>query len=117
MNVYFRVAKIGSINCIVLLSLVCERSQITRTGSMHNAEILSSSPPHGRNDWHVRFTPPAIDGTRRVIFRSTGTKESRRRNVSQHGSSSRSGQMLAEARNRSNCATTRRLSAKHLGKG
>jgi integrase len=32
-------------------------------------------PPHGRNDWHVRFTPPAIDGTRRVIFRSTGTKE------------------------------------------
>jgi hypothetical protein len=32
-------------------------------------------PPPGRNDWHVRFTPPAIDGTRRVIFRSTGTKE------------------------------------------
>ena len=32
-------------------------------------------PPAGRNDWHVRFTPPAIDGSRRVIFRSTGTKE------------------------------------------
>jgi len=32
-------------------------------------------PPPGRNDWHVRFTPPAIDGVRRVIFRSTGTKE------------------------------------------
>jgi hypothetical protein len=32
-------------------------------------------PPPGRNDWHVRFTPPTIDGTRRVIFRSTGTKE------------------------------------------
>jgi hypothetical protein len=32
-------------------------------------------PPAGRNDWHVRFTPPAIDGARRVIFRSTGTKE------------------------------------------
>src|SRR5215471_6646531 len=32
-------------------------------------------PPPGRNDWHVRFTPPSIDGTRRVIFRSTGTKE------------------------------------------
>jgi integrase len=32
-------------------------------------------PPSGRNDWHVRFTPPAIDGVRRVVFRSTGTKE------------------------------------------
>ena len=32
-------------------------------------------PPPSRNDWHVRFTPPAIDGIRRVIFRSTGTKE------------------------------------------
>src|SRR4029077_13773867 len=33
------------------------------------------SPPSGRNDWHVRFAPPAADGVRRVIFRSTGTKE------------------------------------------
>ena len=32
-------------------------------------------PPPGRNDWHVRFTAPAINGIRRVIFRSTGTKE------------------------------------------
>src|SRR5262245_33359830 len=32
-------------------------------------------PPQGRNDWHVRFTPPAIDGVRRPVFRSTGTKE------------------------------------------
>jgi hypothetical protein len=32
-------------------------------------------PPSGRNDWHVRFVPPAIDGVRRVVFRSTGTKE------------------------------------------
>lgn len=32
-------------------------------------------PPPGRNDWHVRFTPPAIDGVRRVVFRSTGTRE------------------------------------------
>ena len=32
-------------------------------------------PPTGRNDWHVRFTPPAINGIRRVVFRSTGTKE------------------------------------------
>jgi hypothetical protein len=32
-------------------------------------------PPPGRNDWHVRFTAPAVNGVRRVIFRSTGTKE------------------------------------------
>ena len=32
-------------------------------------------PPAGKNDWWVRFTPPAADGARRVIFRSTGTKE------------------------------------------
>jgi hypothetical protein len=32
-------------------------------------------PPPGRNDWHIRFAPPAIDGVRRVVFRSTGTKE------------------------------------------
>src|SRR3981081_167546 len=33
------------------------------------------APPSGRNDWHVRFSAPAINGVRRVIFRSTGTKE------------------------------------------
>jgi hypothetical protein len=32
------------------------------------------SPRPGRNDWHVRFTAPMIDGTRR-IFRNTGAKE------------------------------------------
>ena len=32
-------------------------------------------PPAGRNDWHVRFCPPAVDGIRREIFRSTGSKE------------------------------------------
>src|SRR5438094_7353627 len=32
-------------------------------------------PPPGRNDWHVRFVPPATNGNRRVVFRSTGTKE------------------------------------------
>jgi hypothetical protein len=42
---------------------------------MHNAEVLSSQPPTGRNDWHVRFSPPTVDGVRRVVFRSTGTKE------------------------------------------
>ena len=33
------------------------------------------SPRSDRNDWHVRFTTPEVDGVRRVIFRSTGTKE------------------------------------------
>jgi hypothetical protein len=32
-------------------------------------------PPPGRNDWHVRFIPPSVDGVPREIFRSTGTKE------------------------------------------
>ena len=33
------------------------------------------SPPPGRNDWHVRFVPPSLDGVPKEIFRSTGTKE------------------------------------------
>jgi integrase len=32
-------------------------------------------PRPGRNDWHVRFAPPAVDGVRQVVSRSTGTKE------------------------------------------
>src|SRR5215472_18659066 len=32
-------------------------------------------PPPGRNDWHVRFVPPCVDGVPQEIFRSTGTKE------------------------------------------
>src|SRR5512132_268601 len=35
---------------------------------------LQPAPP-GRNDWHVRFVPPSVDGVPREIFRSTGTKE------------------------------------------
>src|SRR5258705_4287628 len=38
-------------------------------------KIYLQHPPAGRNDWHVRFTSPAVDGSRREIFRSTGTKE------------------------------------------
>ena len=38
-------------------------------------KIYLQRPPHGRNDWHVRFTAPPVDGSRREIFRSTGTKE------------------------------------------
>src|SRR5215510_2032799 len=32
-------------------------------------------PPPERNDWHVRFVPPSVNGVPREIFRSTGTKE------------------------------------------
>lgn len=32
-------------------------------------------PPQGRNDWHIRFKTPPIDGASRTIFRSTGSKE------------------------------------------
>jgi len=38
-------------------------------------KIFLQHPPKGRNDWHVRFTAPAVDGSHREIFRSTGTKE------------------------------------------
>ena len=32
-------------------------------------------PPPAKNNWYIRFTTPAINGIRRIIFRSTGTKE------------------------------------------
>src|SRR5215212_6648809 len=32
-------------------------------------------PPRGRNDWHVRFCPPRVEGSSDSVFRSTGTKE------------------------------------------
>lgn len=35
---------------------------------------LQPAPP-GKNNWYIRFSTPAINGIRRVIFRSTGTKE------------------------------------------
>jgi integrase len=35
---------------------------------------LQPAPP-GKNNWYIRFTTLAINGIRRVIFRSTGTKE------------------------------------------
>jgi hypothetical protein len=38
-------------------------------------KIYLQCPPPGRNDWHVRFIAPSVDGSRREIFRSTGTKE------------------------------------------
>src|SRR5205809_719599 len=32
-------------------------------------------PPTGKNNWYIRFAPPAINGIRRLVFRSTGAKE------------------------------------------
>jgi len=32
-------------------------------------------PPPAKNNWYVRFAPPALDGVQRVIFRSTGAQE------------------------------------------
>jgi integrase len=32
-------------------------------------------PPPGRNDWHVRFSAPGVNGKSRRVFRSTGSKE------------------------------------------
>jgi hypothetical protein len=52
-----------------------EGPKTTHPGALHNAEVFLNHPPPGKNDWWVRFTPPAINGVRRVIFRSTGTKE------------------------------------------
>lgn len=38
-------------------------------------KLYLQKPPPGRNDWHVRFKPPPVDGISKTIFRSTGTKE------------------------------------------
>src|SRR5262249_47678990 len=38
-------------------------------------KIYLHKPPAGRHDWHVRFTPPPINGISREVFRSTGTNE------------------------------------------
>ena len=80
MNVYFRGDKIGSgfgsIKCVDVLALDPMKSRkllIPVRCTMRNFYL--HPPPPGRNDWHVRFAPPAIDGIRRVVFRSTGTKE------------------------------------------
>jgi hypothetical protein len=49
MNVYFRACKIGSrfgsMKLRVVLAFAREGTKITHTDSLHNAEILSSSPP------------------------------------------------------------------------
>ena len=38
-------------------------------------KFFLNHPPAGKNDWYVRFTSPAVEGVKRVIFRCTGTKE------------------------------------------
>ena len=76
---YVRAAKIGSgigsIKWHVVTAFAHEGSEVTYTGSLHNAEVYLHPPPKGRNDWHVRFASPVINGARRIIFRSTGTRE------------------------------------------
>lgn len=38
-------------------------------------KMYLQKPPAGRNDWHVRFKAPPVNGVSRAVFRSTGTKE------------------------------------------
>lgn len=44
-------------------------SKITHPGSMHNAQVFLDRPPSDRNDWHLRFTSPAVDRVNHVAFR------------------------------------------------
>jgi len=78
--VYFRAAKIGSrfgsIKCVVVLALEpMKNRKLLIPVRCTTRKFYLHSPPSGRNDWHVRFTPPSVDGVRHVVFRSTGTKE------------------------------------------
>ena len=61
--------------CTVVLALVPmkDRKLLIRVRCTTRKFYLHPPRP-GRNDWHVRFTAPTIDGTRR-IFRNTGAKE------------------------------------------
>jgi hypothetical protein len=42
---------------------------------MHNAENIFETSGPAETIAHLRFTVPAVDGSRREIFRGTGTKE------------------------------------------
>src|SRR6266480_5273379 len=60
--------------CCVSIAPMKDRKLLIRVRCTTRKFYLQPPPP-GRNDWHVRFTAPAINGVRREIFRSTGTKE------------------------------------------
>src|SRR5438046_1616592 len=59
--------------CCVSIAPMKDRKLLFRVRCTTRKFYLHRPPP-GRNDWHVRFTAPAIDGGRR-IFRNTGAKE------------------------------------------
>src|SRR6266545_195832 len=59
--------------CCVSIGPMKDRKLLIRVRCTTRKFYLHPPRP-GRNDWHVRFTAPAIDGGRR-IFRNTGAKE------------------------------------------
>ena len=61
--------------CAVVLALapMKDRKLLIRVRCTTRKFYLHPPRP-GRNDWHVRFSAPTVDGTRR-IFRNTGAKE------------------------------------------
>src|SRR6266536_3011658 len=59
--------------CCVSIGPMKDRKLLIRVRCTTRKFYLHPPRP-GRNDWHVRFTVPAIDGGRR-IFRNTGAKE------------------------------------------
>src|SRR5437773_7990898 len=59
--------------CCVSIAPMKDRKLLIRVRCTTRKFYLHRPPP-GRNDWHVRFTAPAIDGTRRIIL-NTGAKE------------------------------------------
>ena len=70
------VSRFGSIKCIGVLALdLMKNRKLLIPVRCTTRNFYLHPPPPGRNDWHVRFAPPAVDGARRVVFRSTGTKE------------------------------------------
>src|SRR2546430_1077342 len=62
--------------CIVVLALDPMKSRkLLIPVRCTTRKFYLQPPPPGRNDWHVRFAPPSVNGLRREVFRSTGTKE------------------------------------------
>jgi len=59
---------------VLALDLVKNRKLLVPVRCSTRKFYLQPAPP-GKNNWYIRFTTPAINGIRRVIFRSTGTKE------------------------------------------
>ena len=68
-------------------------------------KIYLQPPPAGRNDWHVRFTAPSIDGADARFSVAQVPRRLLRRNESRRKSLNRSGPTQAAAPNRSNSGT------------